>query len=457
MRLLRLLPRFRAAYRELETLAARERWSRSAIEGWQLERLNAVWRHAIAHVPHYRRVARRLTLPDRFGSLGEYQAAVPVLSRAELKAEHRDFLSERPAPGGWHISSGSTGTPTRFYWGHEAHREVLRCRYRMQAAWGVDVLDRSVMLWGNGAAHETGMTGRLARVWQPVGDWLRNRLRLSAYHLAPDDLRAHLKRLAAFRPALLYAYSTAGYLLAREAQSTGWRCDSLKACFLSAEPAFPHIVAAVEKGLGVPAATEYGATECALIAGEGPDRSLRVREDVVFAETRSAGDGRQEIVLTVLNNPSYPLLRYAIGDMSAAPLEVPGQGFAVLKNVEGRVNQLLLSRAGRFLHPLRFDFLFGFSLADVVRRYSIHQDGDGAVTATVEVSRPVPDAEVVRVQRELDELLEGYPVTVRVVPAMPQAPRKHHWITSALISAAPAPVERDQETAERGQQQEQIC
>jgi hypothetical protein len=54
MKVLRFLPRFRKAYRSLETYAARESWSREAIESYQLERLNALWEHAVAHVPYYR-------------------------------------------------------------------------------------------------------------------------------------------------------------------------------------------------------------------------------------------------------------------------------------------------------------------------------------------------------------------------------------------------------------------
>ena len=422
----------------MDTLAARERWSRAEIEAWQLERLNAVWLHAVAHVPHYRRLAARLGLPDRFASLQEFSNTVPVLPRLAFKARPQDFLSERAAPGGWHVSSGSTGSPTSFYWGHDAHREVLRCRYRAYAAWGVDILDRTAFLWGNGAAHEPGLGGCVARLRRPVEDWLRNRLRLSAYGLAPDDLRGHLRRLAAFRPVLLYAYSTAAYLLAREAELTGFACGSLRLCSLSAEPAPPHLVAAVEKAFGVPAAVEYGATECALVAGEGPDRVLRVREDLVLVETRPAGDGRHDLLLTVLNNPSFPLLRYAIGDLTDASLEVPAQGFAVLKNVIGRANDLIVSGSGRFLHPLRFDMLFGFGWARAVRRYRIHQQADGAVSVVVEVGEAVPPREVGRMKGELSDLLEGYPVVLEVVASLPGVPRKHRWTTSDLFRLAPA-------------------
>jgi phenylacetate-CoA ligase len=271
-----------------------------------------------------------------------------------------------------------------------------------------------------------------ARFRRRLEDRLRNRLRLSAYHLDPEHLNDHLRRLGEFRPVVLYAYSTAAYLLAQQAQREAFHCDSLKFCTMSAEPAFPHLVATVQRGFGVPAVEEYGATECPLIAGEGPDRTLRVCEDLVFLETVPDGAGRYEIVLTVLCNPSFPLLRYAIGDVTDAPLEVPPRGFAVLKNVGGRRNEILLTRSGRILHPLRFDFLFGFDLAEAVRRYHVHQGADGAVSVSVEVNRPIARQQAIHLERELDDLLEGYPITVDIVSALPQTARKHCWTTSEL-------------------------
>src|SRR4051794_29199074 len=84
MRLLRLLPRFRRAYAELAALEAREAWPRPQVEAFQLARLNAVWGHAVAHVPHYRRLREAAALPPRFGSLEEFRSAVPLLSRSAV-------------------------------------------------------------------------------------------------------------------------------------------------------------------------------------------------------------------------------------------------------------------------------------------------------------------------------------------------------------------------------------
>src|SRR5262249_16828267 len=148
----------------------------------------------------------------------------------------RRFLSGRAGPGHWAWTSGSTGIPLKVYWGTEAAREALCCQYRHSAMWGVDIFDRVGFLWGDSSSLAPGVAGWLAHLRQPLLDWLRSRVRLSAYPLGPADLRRYLRRLAAVRPAALYGYSQAVELLARAA-GEGFRCPSLRLVRLTSEPA----------------------------------------------------------------------------------------------------------------------------------------------------------------------------------------------------------------------------
>jgi phenylacetate-CoA ligase len=425
------LPRFQRAYRELSVLEARERWSRAEIEAFQLERLNRIWQHARVAVPYYRELTSLQPLPERFASLAEFRSTVPILARTTLKARSRDFLAKSPARGKWVRTGGSTGEPLDTYWEREAHAENLRGKYRFMHSWGVDLLDPAVYLWGHGASFLPGWRGWVARCRQPIEDWLRNRLRLSAYRMGRDDLRGYLKRMTRFRPASLYAYSTAAYLLAREALATGYSCPSLKLAILTAEPAYPHLVRTTEQGFGVPAVVEYGSIECGYIAGEAPDRTLRVREDHVLLETQPRADGRHDLLVTILNNPSFPLLRYAIGDVTDVPLIVPAQGFASLANVAGRDNDLLLSRSGRIVHSTAVDVVLEIRAAGV-RRYCVRQQADGSLHVRVEAD-PGVDLPLEDVRQQLEALVEGYPVHIELDTTLPAtAPGKHRWIHSDL-------------------------
>ena len=230
MALVRHLPRFRQAYRAQQVLAAREAWPREQLEAIQLERLNAVWAKATRHVPYYRALAAEHCLPQQFASLAEYTQSVPVLPKRVVRERREEFLSEAAEHGFWGRTSGSTGSPMSIYWGKAAHLEILRARYRFYSQWGVDIFDRTVFLWGNSDLMTPGLKGRTLRALRPAIDRLRNRLRLSVYRLAKSDLRSYLRQIGQFRPAAIYGFSSALYLLAQEALEDELHVPEFESC-----------------------------------------------------------------------------------------------------------------------------------------------------------------------------------------------------------------------------------
>lgn len=434
MTLLKHLPRFRHAYRELDLLSARERWLRAEIEAYQLERLNVLWDHAVRHVPYYRALAAESRVPPRFSTLAEFQARIPVLQKQTVREQRDRFRSERAERGGWRLTGGSTGAPTWVYWGNQAHLENMRARYRFYASWDVDIFDRTVYLWGHAASFAPGLSGYLARMRQPFLDTLRNRLRLSAYYLSPETLREYVRRIEQFQPAAIYGYTTAVYLLAVEAEALKLQSAALRAVFLAGEPAFPHIRRTTEQAFGAPTVVEYGSIECGFLAGEWPDRTLRIREDLAIVEAvPRTDDGRHEIVVSVLTNSAFPLLRYGIGDITDGPLQIPAHGFAILQNVLGRQNDLILSRSGRYLHPAPIEALFEHDPA--VRRYRVKQETDGSVLLSIELKDPAVRPDTVRLRSQIQELVEGYPVALEFVDELPRTPAgKHRWIASEAVN-----------------------
>jgi phenylacetate-CoA ligase len=434
MKLLRLLPRFQEAYRSLETFAERETWSRKQIESYQIERLNRLWQHATTHVDHYRELRANKKLPDSFRSIAEFQTTVPLLPKRAVRQNPKAFVSERLDRGHWHRTGGSTGTPMSFYWNDEAHQEVLRARYRLYSMWGIDPLDRTAFLWGHQHVFSRSVRGHLGRVQQHLTDRLRGRLRLSAYHLGKKDVQRYLRRMSSFRPTMLYGFSRAIYMLALEAQQSNWQSDSLRLVTLTSEAASKAMITAVERGFGVPAIVEYGASECHVIAGEWTDRTLRVREDLVIVETLPRADHRFDLVITVLGNLSTPLIRYQIGDVTDSPLRYPANGFAILRNVAGRNDDLLVTRSGRVIHPSLVDAVFEEAV-DPIRRYRVHQHADGSLVATLELHDSNEKFQSQHYEQRLAHLIEGFPVRVNVVDRIVlTAAGKHRTVTSDFTS-----------------------
>jgi phenylacetate-CoA ligase len=451
----RWLPRFRHAARAMDVLQQRESWSRAQIEAWQIEKLNELWSHAVAHVPYYSRLACEHSLPAKFASIAEFSNSVPLLPRLDVRDDPKDFLSAQARPGGWKCTSGSSGKPLSAYWSHDAHQQSLYAKYRSYAAWGIEPFDRTVFLWPSGASRAAGFAGALSRARQPVIDRLRNRLRLPATTLSSQRLREYLAKMKAFAPAMLYGYSRALYLLALEAEAAGYSSDSLRLVVATSEPAWPHMIHKMERALNAPAVREYGAVECGVMATDAPqDRMLRVREDQILMETLPRNDGYYDIVVTVLTNPSFPLIRYAIGDLTDQPLQRPeGGGFAILSGIAGRDNDLLRTRSGGYLNWVEIEFAIEDIGGKFVRRYGIYQDRDGSVNAQIEPS-PAADIRagetaIAGLKSFFQDRLEGYPVEIRLVESIRQTQAgKHRMIQSEMYDLNTSPLRSEFQPSE---------
>lgn len=430
MTLLRFIPHFRRAQSALQTLENRESWSRDDIAAFQLEKLNALWKQGVEQTRIYQKLQRELRLPRQFSSVQEFSQLVPPLAKKAVQQSRHDFLAANATSGSWHRTGGSTGSPTVTFWSTEAHRQNLLARYRCQQMWNVNFLARQAMLWGYAPSFEPMWKGKLARITQPLIDWMRGRLRLSAYNVGPQDLRKYLQAIAEYRPDCLYGYSAAILLLAQCAVDIQWSCPTMKLAILTGEPAFGWLKKVVEAGLRTPTSIEYGSVECGIVANEWPDRKLHVRDDMIFLETLPRDDGNYDVVVTSLINTSFPLLRYRVGDVVEQPIERPEAGFGYLHSIMGRQNDMLRSRSGRLVHSLSVKH--ALEHYDNVRRFRAHQDDTGKLNLLVESGSGSIDKPHIREQ--LESLLDGFPVEVAEVEAMPNnSAGKHRWVISELV------------------------
>lgn len=428
---LSLVPRFRVADRSLRELAEHEGWDRSRIDAYHLTRLQALWDHARKFVPYYRDLAAERGIPENFGSVEDFQKWVPPLEKATVRESPESLLAERRGGGYWLRTSGSTGVFTRVYWEKNAHLEKLRCKYRCEQAWGVGIFDRKAMLWGDVGSGAIGWRDRLEQWTRPWADRMRGRLRLSAYRLCDQDLEAHLQALESHQSISLYGYSSAVTLLARRAAKVGWSSSHLKLVVLTGEPADESMIRECQLGFQCGVAVEYGSVECGLIGYRFPDGQMTVREDLVMVETDPRSDGRFDLLVTVLNNPSFPLFRYRIGDTTDMPLARPDVGFARLLGLAGRANDLLYSRCGTVVHSMAIKHTLESHPA--VRRFRATQEMDGRLIVELETDENDAEAFAEEKQR-LAEWLDGFPVHIVLTPQLPPSQSgKLRWIQSKWI------------------------
>ena len=175
-------------------------WDPERLAGYRLERLRALLERAYHQVPYYRRVmdARGLT-PESFGAL-EDLAALPLLTKAEIRA-HRADLTAADAQGlATFNTGGSSGEPLVFLIGKERVSHDVAAKWRATRWWGVDIGDPEIVIWGS--PIELSNQDRVRR-WRDA--LLRTRL-IPAFEMSPENLDRFVAEIRRVRPRMLFGY-----------------------------------------------------------------------------------------------------------------------------------------------------------------------------------------------------------------------------------------------------------
>ncbi|HUW34262.1 MAG TPA: hypothetical protein VM223_21865 [Planctomycetota bacterium] len=424
-----VVPRFRVLDREMAVREEFRALPKAVRDQRRLERLNDRWCAAVHGSRYYAVLAKKLGLPELFESLDEFRELVPVTPRQALRDRSDEFRLPGHRRGKWMRTGGSTGVPTRVFWGLDGHLESLRDQYWARSWWGVGVFDRQAMLWGHASSHGGGLPGACGRMMVPLTDRLRGRIRFNAYQLDRESLRTYFDRIVRFRPVSLYAYGSAAHLLAVANRGRAGP-DSLKVAFLAAEPIQEMFRESIGEVFGCPCAGEYGSIDCGMIAYEHPEGKYRVFERSVIVETVPR-EGGYEILVTQLRDTGFPLFRYEIGDMTPMPLGRAADGGEVLEAVSGRSYDMLRSPTGAVCYGGMVTQILK-QLADVAL-FTVRQGPDYGLSILIQtVSGNDIGVEGRRyVASEVAKLLPGVRVEISQVPALGRTPAgKHRWITS---------------------------
>ena len=334
---------------------ARESWGEDQWKTWRFEKLGALLERAVTQVPYYRNYwkqdGRR---PEAWKRLENW----PVLDKEILRRQPLSFLADDVRPRKmFHLNtSGTTGTPLSLL----VSRDNLKKWYALfEARWrqryGVDRNSRWAIFGGK-------MVIPVSAEKPPFWIWNAgmSQLYCSTYHLSSANIPGYLKALRDYRIEYLFGYASSLYLLAAGMLEQGLEKPAgLRLILSNAEPLFDHPRALIEKAFGCPAHSTYGMAEMVMGASECASRRLHVwPESGVHEVLRDDGligpSGEGELLATGLINTDMILIRYAAGDRVTLEPESftcgCGDLLPVLSSVQGRVNDMLLTRDGRKIY-----------------------------------------------------------------------------------------------------------
>lgn len=377
-------------------------------------------------MPWYRELcARRGLAPDDLTSLEAFRS-LPPLTKEDVRANLEALVADDADRSDLVRSGtgGSTGRPMPYYHDTEWWCRASAAAYHADTWCGWRMGERVASIWGTPLA-ESGV----ARFRRTLTERARNFLFLPGFDLSPRVLDDRLDRLVAFRPVLLTGYASLLLTAAERALERGLRIRGLRAVISSAEPLTPDMRRVVEAAFDVPVLDRYGCRELGIVAQQacgGGD--LYVLSDHVHVEIEV--DGRParpgevgRLLITLLDNASFPLVRYEVGDLARAA--EPTNDGAVLPypriaSVEGRLLDRIRTSTGGQLTGVFFPHLA--KEFDWLDEFQVVQDEAGDVTLRV-VAETVPDAGREALRRELEQALGPHVVvSIEQVEALERTP-----------------------------------
>jgi phenylacetate-CoA ligase len=414
---------------------ARERWTESELEVWQQRELQAVLERASASVPHYR--AR--VDADHLGGDPHVLSSWPVLSKETVRSDPGPFVADGLNSSRLHgmQTSGSTGTPITVY---VSTADLRRWYALSEARWlgwnGVGRLDRWAILGGR-------MVAAPGRSRPPFWVWNApmRQLYLSSYHLAPSTVRDYCEAMRRHEVVYLLGYPSAIAELARGARETAVTCPPLKVVISNAEPLLPGQRKTIQEAFGCPVRDTYGMAEMVAAAGECERGSLHLWPEVGVVEVLDDNDrpvppgetGR--LVCTGLLNQHMPLIRYDVGDRGA--LAPPGEQcdcgrtLPILKGVEGRLDDVVITRDGRRIG--RLDTVFKTDMPIRVAQI-VQEKGMGLIVKVVPAPGYGDDTRAL-IKERLQDRVGVMDIDIREVPSIPRgAAGKLRGVISKLPS-----------------------
>ncbi len=433
----------RKSLREFHTLRDLERADPNLLRTRQLERLRHLVAWAYETVPYYRTVMNDAGLtPQDIDSL-EGLARLPILRKRDVQTLKDDLLSTRARARDLEpkATSGTTGTPLRFY--RDRQGDPLGQAVWWQALDWAGASPADLLAFG---AFPHNLPERQVRYtrWHT----LAGTLILPFEPVVNRDGDKAIAFLERANPDVISAYPSYLHLLARLILDSGAPLRiHPRVIFYSGEQMSDDTRDLVTRAFGSPIFARYGALEFSAMVAQTCARGgwhLNTEGFIVEIVDGEPGDRqgtfsrRGRIVITDLRNFVMPFIRYEIGDVGwAADTErCPcGRAFPVLGGLEGRVEEYLVTGAGRQIPAAIFQRVLRVQ-ADFFWEYQMRQDRPTELEVWVVPRQTYTIAQANALTAHLATFLDHeLAVRVRIVDRIPREPSgKRPFLKTTVVA-----------------------
>lgn len=318
-------------------LKSSEQWTVAELENYQLQKLKELVLHSYQYSKYYRNLYDSNNInPNNITSLNDLKK-LPVITKSELILHSKNIQSSFSFKKVFRANtSGTTGSALSFLRNEKADSFNRAAIERGYSWYGVKPWERNGYFWGfNFSKFQTLKTKLL--------DGLQNRFRLFSYN--PNNVSQFAKKLK--KAKYLHGYSSMIYHVAQFINSHKLeKPKHLKMVKGTSEKIFDSYKAEILEAFGTNIISEYGAAETGIIAFECPKGTMHINMEGVIVEVIN-----HKIVVTNLQQLSFPIIRYELGDyikLSQVNTCACGMKHLAIEEITGRIGNQIIGLQNKY-------------------------------------------------------------------------------------------------------------
>jgi phenylacetate-CoA ligase len=389
-------------------------WSREQLQEYQIKQLEKLLKHAYENVPYYKRVFNERGLkPENIQDFDDLRK-LPFLTKNIIRENFADLVATNfpQSKLQYATTGGSTGTPMGFY--QEKGITIGRERAFIITMWnrvGYQFDDKCIMLRGNVVKNTTK-----GKFWEH--DPLNKLLILSSYHMKNENLAEYVEKIRQFQPKFIQAYPSAISILAKFMLENNIEpIPGVVALLCGSENLYETQRQLLEEAFQCRIYSWYGNTEQAVLGGECeknhfyhlfPEYGIT---ELIGKDGNSVTEEGEigEIVGTSFNNYAMPFIRYKTMDLGVHTNESCdcGRNYSLLKKVEGRLQELIVTKDGRNVTLTAFIFGQHFYAFSNIKEMQLVQEEKGKILVNIVKTPNYSDDDEEELRRKMIDSVDG--------------------------------------------------
>jgi phenylacetate-CoA ligase len=394
-------------------------WSRNQIEDYQTEKLKKILCHCYDNVPAYRYFMDQAGINPKMVKSLDILNQLPIIDKKYIFEHYEDFIPQNIKNiKGFKTrkTSGTTGKVLKYFNDANCRSVVWGSFLRFQDWMGRDFNNKYIVFRGRNFINESF----ISKVKDGVADVLENAKTLDSYSLNNRVINNLIELLDKNPKAILRGYTLNVVDIARVLKERGLSY-AIQAVSTTAEPLLEFHRKIINDTFNCGIYDQYGCGEVEAVAYEcNHHKGLHITEEHVIVEL-----DKDELVLTDLDNYSFPFIRYKNGDKAELSNKICscGRNSKLIKRILGRTSDNVVGPNGLPVHWGYFHHLIiytGIAAKRNLIKFQVLQTSIDNLVINIQ-SDPLTNEDKSLIEKELVEKFGRIKISINNVTNIPSS------------------------------------